>query len=518
MKDNLKILNNNKNNNIGKNSNINSDIIFIIKKYEDVCDTLDDNEKFCEYCHSKFFSKFNKDRHVKTIHLKLNFTQNFYKQKKTINIERRKDNLKISETKKDKDNKDNTFIGFKRDSSTVLKNIDESYKNIIFNTCDTNLKLNSDNFAEDKIFGLHIPSTKPTIKKNIRDMIVDNFYSILKNNEYYSLGKYFLFRELIIGNGKFGTVFFGIDVKNARPVAIKVSNEEKRNNSFEVEIIIMQKLAKYKLFSKVYDKIVLNKRIYLIETVQGPNLYKLRKFCGGKFSITTIYKIGIEILNCLKLIHKIGYIYLDLKDDNAVILYQPITYKKICNNIILIDYGYCEKYYKEENISPRVHGNIRYSSINALSGNPVSRKDDIISLCYLLADLYLGYLPWENISDEYNKNEETIKMKKIYPFKKLCGNSLKELLFIFNDANSLEFSECPNYDNYIYLMNNYLKNNERKTEKDILFDWERKIIQMIKPFEGIKNLIKQCNEEILDLFEGYPNFFIQKFLEKYINK
>ena len=65
-------------------------------------------------------------------------------------------------------------------------------------------------------------------------------------------------------------------------------------------------------------------------------------------------------------------------------------------------------------------------------------------------------------------------------------------------------------------MENYLRNIEGKTKNDILFDWERKIVAIIKPFEGIENLIKH-NEEILDLFEGYPNFFIKNFLEKYIN-
>ncbi len=75
----------------------------------------------------------------------------------------------------------------------------------------------------------------------------------------------------------------------------------------------------------------------MIETLQGPDFCKLGKFCGGKFSISTVYKLGIEILNCLRLIHKIGYIYINLKDDNMAILYKPIACNKISNNIILID-------------------------------------------------------------------------------------------------------------------------------------------------------------------------------------
>jgi serine/threonine protein kinase len=45
-----------------------------------------------------------------------------------------------------------------------------------------------------------------------------------------------MFKDLVIGQGKYGTVFFGIDAKKARLVAIKVSNEEKRNIFLSVEI------------------------------------------------------------------------------------------------------------------------------------------------------------------------------------------------------------------------------------------------------------------------------------------
>ena len=65
------------------------------------------------------------------------------------------------------------------------------------------------------------------------------------------------------------------------------------------------------------------------------------------------------------------------------------------NNIVLIDYGFCENYHKKENDSPRIHGSAYYSSISALSDNLVSRKDDIISFYYLLADLYNRSIPWK---------------------------------------------------------------------------------------------------------------------------
>ena len=132
-----------------------------------------------------------------------------------------------------------------------------------------------------------------------------------------------MFKELIIGHGKYGTVFFGIDIKNARPIAIKVSNEKKRNIFLSTEIEVMQNLSKYKIFTQVYDEMKLLDQIYIFETLQGPDLSKIKKFYGEKFSLITVYKIGIEILRCLKYIHQIGYLYIDLKENNIALLCNP---------------------------------------------------------------------------------------------------------------------------------------------------------------------------------------------------
>ena len=525
------VLDNNKNNALKSYSEVNPAIFFISKNMRDGLNCINVNEKICEYCHGKFFSKFNKERHINTIHLKMDSIQNINKQKNVIDTCKIINTFKGNSTKKIQEYSFNKLIGSKRYLTSNLSGFPEKYENkklSIENVNEfseynnKNLKsikpeLKSNTIIIEKISEFTISSKEEKKKNNIHDMIINNIYNILKCNNYVSIEHYFMFQNLIIGDGKYGTVYFGINMKTARPVAIKASNEQKRNNTLEFEITIMQKLAKYKLFSKIFARYVLNNRIFLVETLQGPDINKLKIFCGGKFSITTVYKIGIEILRCLKFIHGIGYLYIDFKDDNIALLCKPIKFKKIYNSITLIDFGFCEKYYKDEVYAPRAYGNTCYSSINALSGNPISRKDDIISLCYFLADLYLGYLPWDFISNDLDKKEETIRIKKNYPFKKICGDTAKELLFIYNDANSLNFSECPNYDNYIYLMENYLKIKLGKSAKDIPFDWDEKITKLIKPFKRVKNLIEH-NEEISKLFKGYPNFFADTILENYFNE
>ena len=79
------------------------------------------------------------------------------------------------------------------------------------------------------------------------------------------------------------------------------------------------------------------------------------------------------------------------------------------NVIYIINFGLCKKYLSSKtgkHILPRntglVNGTIRYVSAYVLSGKESSRRDDLISLGYLLIYLYKGILPWEYLMKEFN--------------------------------------------------------------------------------------------------------------------
>ena len=131
-----------------------------------------------------------------------------------------------------------------------------------------------------------------------------------------------MFKTLILGQGRYGTVWLSIKTSTSEPIAIKSQNNGKDANSFKKEIILMQKLKNYKIFTNLYDKLIINHKFYLVETLHCSNLEKLKKFCVAKFLILTTYKIGIELLQLLKYIHEAWYIYLDIKVDNIALLYE----------------------------------------------------------------------------------------------------------------------------------------------------------------------------------------------------
>ena len=186
----------------------------------------------------------------------------------------------------------------------ILKETYIEKKTVIINTKPpqkTKLFYDDKSIIEVRNESYFIYNKKPIKEPDIYNIIKNNLYNILLENEYIALNKYFLFKKFIIGLGKFGTVWIGLNLQEANFVAIKLQNNEKSKKYLDLEAIIIQKLKRYKIFSKLYDKLVFNNSIYLIQSLHCPNLNKFKNFCGSKFSANTIYKIGIEILRCLNI-------------------------------------------------------------------------------------------------------------------------------------------------------------------------------------------------------------------------
>lgn len=106
-----------------------------------------------------------------------------------------------------------------------------------------------------------------------------------------------------------------------------------------------------------------------------------------------LQNLSIKILGAVKEIHGKGIIHCDIKPENFCV-------KQIAGmvNISLIDFNISQKYYLgEDRVTNGEHrpqrsgrgfiGNRRYASINAHRGLTLSRRDDIESLVYMLADI-----------------------------------------------------------------------------------------------------------------------------------
>lgn len=108
------------------------------------------------------------------------------------------------------------------------------------------------------------------------------------------------------------------------------------------------------------------------------------------------------------MIHEAGYIYNDLKLDNILVgeCRDYPNYKRTQHRIRIIDFGLAKTYIDEngEHLPKKreryFRGNMIFASKNAYNLYTQSRRDDLISLCYLLIFLIDGDLKFLKNEDE----------------------------------------------------------------------------------------------------------------------
>ena len=111
-------------------------------------------------------------------------------------------------------------------------------------------------------------------------------------------------------------------------------------------------------------------------------------------NIIEVCLIGNQILDRVEWIHSNNIIYRDIKPENFLIG------KNDPDIIYIIDFGLCKKYRSSKtwkHILPKtiatMSGTLKYASLNVLNGKESSRRDDLISLGYMLIYLLKRNLP-----------------------------------------------------------------------------------------------------------------------------
>jgi serine/threonine protein kinase len=241
-----------------------------------------------------------------------------------------------------------------------------------------------------------------------------------------------------IGEGSFGQIFKGQNIRTSELVAIKMESIESDTKLLKNESIIYQYLnglqgvPSVKWFGK--DE----KYYYMVINLLGDSLQTIKnKKC--QFSLKLTLQIGFQALNLLKSIHEKGLVHRDIKPDNFL-----IGLNNKIKSIYIIDFGFCKTYLLKENTELRsssLIGSPMYASINAHKLMDLTRRDDLESLGYMLAYFYLGSLEWEG-------NNALTNNEYIYLKSKLVENDLlpKVLIDYFKYIRSLEFEEKPNYE------------------------------------------------------------------------
>ncbi len=118
----------------------------------------------------------------------------------------------------------------------------------------------------------------------------------------------------------------------------------------------------------------------------GPTLEDLFNYCGRKFSLKTNVIVFSQIIERLKHMHSRGLIHRDVKPDNIM-----MGMNQKSGTVHMIDFGISRSYISNKTgrhiefcTGKNLVGTARYVSINAHLGYELSRRDDLLTLGYVM--------------------------------------------------------------------------------------------------------------------------------------
>jgi serine/threonine protein kinase len=275
----------------------------------------------------------------------------------------------------------------------------------------------------------------------------------LINHKYKLLDK--------IGEGCFGSIFKGKNIRSNEEVAIKIEPIATQAKLLKNESTIYQYLLNTAGIPTVkwYGKDECN--YYMVLNLLGESLQTVKDNVGF-FSLKATLQIGIQIVSLLQTIHDKGLIHRDIKPDNFLF---GLNDKK--TQIYIIDFGFCRTFINNDT---NVHipisklsnliGSQTYASINAHNYIELSRRDDLESLFYMLIYFVRKQnLEWQNLDIDCTNREKNIMIKGLK--QNMIENPNRNIPQVFITClriiRGLEFEDSPKYLDIINILNAELK-------------------------------------------------------------
>jgi len=242
-----------------------------------------------------------------------------------------------------------------------------------------------------------------------------------------------------LNNGEFGTIFKGENIRTKEQVAIKMESISVETKMLKRETQIYQYLGKAPGIPQVKWYGSTEEYNYMVMPLFGDSLV------SKTFSLVDSLSIGQKIVRLLKFVHEKGLIHRDIKPDNFV-------FNQDGTDIYIIDFGLCKKYMDNDNNhiemknGKTIIGTPNFVSVNVHNGIEPSRRDDLISVAYIILCLVNGGLPWQA---KREMKEMKIQKQCISQWSKTPSKLIEYL----NYCENLKFDEKPHYEYLIKSLN-----------------------------------------------------------------
>ena len=276
-----------------------------------------------------------------------------------------------------------------------------------------------------------------------------------------------------IGRGSFGKIYHVVRLKDNAAFAMKVEKIDAIQKTLEREAYYLFTLQGGFGIPKLITFGRTKSYNILIETLLNKSLFDLFINKNNKFRLTDCCFIGIQILEILEWIHSKDIIYRDVKPENFLIgIKDP-------NAIYVVDFGLCKKYRSSKTgkhllpkLTGKFSGTLIYASSNVLKGKESSRRDDLISLGYMLIYLLKRDIPWNSSFKDLNKEKyyNLIYLKDTNSNGELFKGLPDELIEYIKYSRSLKFEQDPDYTHLRSLFKKILLRSD--SENNLLtFSW-----------------------------------------------
>jgi len=250
----------------------------------------------------------------------------------------------------------------------------------------------------------------------------------------------------LIGEGSFGKVYVGESLRSGTKVAIKADevHGEKTTLAHEAKIMNYLRGPEYIPVLRYYGVDDESRTAYLVMNLLGKSLEDVKRD-GGPLKPGLAITIGLQCIRILRYMHSKSIIHRDVKPDNFLFGLGDRT-------LSVIDFGLSKKYvdsagkHMARKEDKSVVGTVRYVSARVQRGVEASRRDDIVSLGYMLVYLQTDKLPWQGVrKPPLLRDREIRRVKEQTSSSTLCMGLDDCFAHLLLHGKSLAFDEEPAY-------------------------------------------------------------------------
>jgi serine/threonine protein kinase len=241
---------------------------------------------------------------------------------------------------------------------------------------------------------------------------------------------------------------------------LEISNQDKTSTESQEQINLEQDIPEKGTNSysepentKWEDLSTDNKNIDIRDANRGYKFNDEKKIPSYTKDVTQYL---ISMIQIIKRVHDAGVVHRDIKPENFMLSLHSSEQKSSDDEktLHIIDFGLSRFYMKGDKhvintYDKSIVGTMRYISKHIHEGNVYSRRDDIISIMYVVIYLLKGNLPWTGLlpkkGDIRTKEELVYDKKVITSSDELCEGLPTLFKKILDYAYSLEFEDKPDY-------------------------------------------------------------------------